>query len=72
MEELVSEDLRWLRSLLGVVAEHPLHEPDCLWTGPGYYSLQVYLLVLRHREQFSISKSSRIWPVVNIRLAQDH
>ena len=68
----MGEDLGWFWALLGVVTEHPLHESDSLWAGPGYHCLQVNLLVLRHREQFSIGKSSRIWPVVNIGLAENH
>jgi len=68
----MGEDLARLWALLGVVAQHPLHQPDGLGAGPGHHSLQANLLMLRHREQFSISEPARVWPVVNIRLAKDH
>lgn len=72
MKELVAHDLRRLRTLLRVVAEHPLHQPDSLRAGPWNNSLQVDLLVFRHGEQFTIGKSACIWPVVNIWFAKDH
>ena len=72
MEELMAKDLRRLWTLLRIVGEHPLHQSNGLRAGSGYYSLQVDLLVLGHREQFSVGKSSRIRPVVNIWLAEDH
>ena len=72
MEELMAKDLRRLWTLLRIVGEHPLHQSDSLRAGSGYYSLQVNLLVLGHRKQFSVGKSSRIRPVVNIWLAEDH
>ena len=72
MEELMAKDLRRLWTLLRIVGEHPLHQSDSLRAGSGYHSLQVDLLVLGHREQFSVGKSSRIRPVVNIWLAEDH
>jgi len=61
-----------LWSFLGVVAEHPFHQAYCFWRSPWNYSLQIHLRVLRHCEKFAICQSFCIWPVVIIRLAQDH
>ena len=72
MEELMAKDLRRLWALLRIVREHPLHQSNSLRAGSWHYSLQVDLMVLGHRKQFSVGKSSRIWPVVNIWLSEDH
>ena len=72
MEELVSQHLRRLRSLLWIVAQHPFHEADGFGRCTRHYRLQIDLLVLRHGEKLAVGEALRIRPVLIARLAQNH
>ena len=72
MEELVGEHLRRLRALLGVVAQHPLHEADGLRRRTRHHCLEIDLLMLWHGEKLAVSEALRIGPVFVARLAEDH